>query len=81
MLSILSAGNLAIMTQGYPHLVTLNRAALHPVELDAVDRADLVLSRVRIASQANAAGSTSLGARPSLPVSLTSGPSSQLSPT
>ena len=39
------------MTQGYPHLVTLNRAALHPVELDAVDRADLVLSRVRIASQ------------------------------
>ncbi|MFA5940238.1 MAG: chemotaxis protein CheW [Sinimarinibacterium sp.] len=47
----LPAGNLAIMTLGYPHLVTLNRAALHPVELDAVDRADLVLSRVRIASQ------------------------------
>lgn len=47
----LPAGNLAIMTQGYPHLVTLNRAAMHPVELDAVDREDLVLSRVRIASQ------------------------------
>lgn len=47
----LPSGNLAVMTQGYPHLVTLNRAALHPVELDAVDRTDLVLSRVRIASQ------------------------------
>lgn len=47
----LPSGQLAIVAQGYPHLVTLNRAALHPVELDAVDRDDLVLSRVRIASQ------------------------------
>ena len=47
----LPAGNLALMTQGYPHLVTLNRAAMHAVELDAVDRDDLVLARVRIASQ------------------------------
>ncbi|MFP5305977.1 MAG: chemotaxis protein CheW [Gammaproteobacteria bacterium] len=47
----LPAGNLAMISQGYPHLVTLSRAALRPIELDAADRGDLVLSRVRIASQ------------------------------
>lgn len=47
----LPSGHLAVVSQGYPHLVTLSRAALHSVELDAVDRDDLVLSRVRIASQ------------------------------
>ena len=47
----LPSGHLALVSQGYPHLVTLSRAALHDVELDAVDRDDLVLSRVRIASQ------------------------------
>ncbi|SFF54889.1 chemosensory pili system protein ChpC [Fontimonas thermophila] len=47
----LPSGQLAIVTQGYPHLVTLNRAAMQPVELDAADRSDLVLSRVRIANQ------------------------------
>lgn len=47
----LPSGHLALLTQGYPHLVTLNRAALRPVPLDAGDRQDLVLSRVRIANQ------------------------------
>jgi len=40
-----------VLSQGYPHLVTLNRAALESVPLLESDREDLVLSRVRIASQ------------------------------
>ena len=44
-------GALGFITLGYPHLVTLNRAALKAVPLRAQDRNDLVLSRVRIASQ------------------------------
>lgn len=46
-----TAGALGFVTQGYPHLVTLNRAALQPSALRETDRADLVLSRVRISSQ------------------------------
>jgi chemosensory pili system protein ChpC len=42
---------IAIIAQGYPHLVTLNREAMKPQELRSSDRTDLVLSRVRIASR------------------------------
>lgn len=41
----------AILAQGYPHLVTLNRAAMSAMKLRNTDRPDLVLARVRIASQ------------------------------
>ncbi|AXQ29832.1 chemotaxis protein CheW [Solimonas sp. K1W22B-7] len=47
----LPSGLLAIVSQGYPHLVTLNRPAVKPLELRPTDRADLVLARVRIANQ------------------------------
>lgn len=47
----LPAGAIAFVTQGYPHLVTLNRTALKPQVLRETDREDLLLSRVRIASQ------------------------------
>jgi chemosensory pili system protein ChpC len=47
----LPSGHLAIMTQGYPHLVTLNRTAIRPAPLREGDRDDLVLTRVRIANQ------------------------------
>jgi chemosensory pili system protein ChpC len=46
----LSAGRYGILTEGYPHLVTLNRAALKPGDARPQD-SDLVLSRVRVASQ------------------------------
>ncbi|MEC9364879.1 MAG: chemotaxis protein CheW [Pseudomonadota bacterium] len=44
-------GHIALVALGYPHLVTLNRAAMRPMALDGTDRQELVLSRVRIASQ------------------------------
>jgi chemosensory pili system protein ChpC len=44
-------GCIALVALGYPHLVTLNRAAMHPMALDATDREALVLARARIASQ------------------------------
>lgn len=44
------AGQYAIVCQGYPHLVTLNRAALRSAPTLATDRADLVLARVSIAN-------------------------------
>lgn len=44
------AGQYAIVCQGYPHLVTLNRAALRPEPLNSTDSAELVLTRVSIAS-------------------------------
>lgn len=44
-------GLFALVTQGYPHLITLNRAALQAAPLRETDRRDLVLARVRIASQ------------------------------
>lgn len=47
----LSGGQLAIVTQGYPHLVTLNRKAVRGIPLREADRDELVLARVRIANQ------------------------------
>lgn len=47
----LPSGVFGIITQGYPHLVTLNSTAVNPVALRETDRSDLVLSRVRISSQ------------------------------
>ncbi len=44
-------GHIALVALGYPHLVTLNRAAMRPTPLDSADLDELVLSRVRIASQ------------------------------
>jgi chemosensory pili system protein ChpC len=44
-------GCIALVALGYPHLVTLNRAAMRPLALDASDREALVLARARIASQ------------------------------
>ncbi len=43
-------GTVGVVTQGYPHLVTLNRDAVQPGEFRESDRADLVLARVRISS-------------------------------
>lgn len=42
---------LGIVMQGHPHLVTLTRAAVRPGELRPGDQAELVMTRVRIASQ------------------------------
>ncbi len=47
----LPSGHLAVVAQGYPHLVTLNRSAMRATPLRETDRDDLVLSRVRIANQ------------------------------
>lgn len=49
--TFLGAAAIALMTQGYPHLITLNRRALRSIPLRTGDRDDLILSRVRIASQ------------------------------
>lgn len=38
----------ALVSQGYPHLVTLNRTALTPLPLRTADRGEFVLARVRI---------------------------------
>jgi chemosensory pili system protein ChpC len=46
----LSAGRYGLLAEGYPHLVTLNRAALRAAELRPQDDLKLVLSRVRVAS-------------------------------
>src|ERR1700743_2642251 len=45
----LGAGRSGILAEGYPHLVTLNRAALRAAERRPQD-GELVLSRVRVAS-------------------------------
>jgi chemosensory pili system protein ChpC len=47
-------GQYAMLCQGYPHLVTLNRAALVAEPLAQGDRAELVLTRVKIANTAAA---------------------------
>jgi chemosensory pili system protein ChpC len=47
----LPTGLFGVVAQGYPHLVTLNRAAVTAGPLRNTDRPDLVLSRVKIASQ------------------------------
>jgi len=44
------AGQYAIVCQGYPHLVTLNRAALRKEPLVSTDREQLVLARIGIAN-------------------------------
>ncbi len=46
----LHSGQYAVLCQGYPHLVTLNREALKKEPRDATDRPELVLSRVKIAN-------------------------------
>ena len=46
----LRTGQYAIVCQGYPHLVTLNRTALKKEELVSTDNEDLVLTRVSIAN-------------------------------
>jgi chemosensory pili system protein ChpC len=47
----LPSGQFALVTQAYPHLVTLNRAALQPLALRETDRPELLLARVRVANQ------------------------------
>lgn len=47
----LDSGQFALVAQGYPHLVTLNRTGVRRANLHKTDRSDLVLSRLRIASQ------------------------------
>ncbi len=42
---------IGLITQGYPHLVTLNREAVQPGLRRGSDRSDLVLARARIANQ------------------------------
>lgn len=49
--SHLQSGLIGIITQGHPHLVTLNRTAVRPGDLRENDRAELVLTRARISSQ------------------------------
>jgi chemosensory pili system protein ChpC len=44
------AGQYAIVCQGYPHLVTLNRTALRKEPLVSTDRDEFVLARVGIAN-------------------------------
>lgn len=46
----LDVGQIAFLCQGYPHLVTLNRAAMAAEALDPDDNDDLVLARTRIAN-------------------------------
>lgn len=47
----LPSGQLALVTQAYPHLVTLTRAALQPQPLRDGDRPELLLTRARVANQ------------------------------
>lgn len=46
----LRSGQYAIVCQGYPHLVTLNRTALRKEDLQSTDSEDFVLTRVSIAN-------------------------------
>ena len=46
----LRTGQYAIVCQGYPHLVTLNRTALRKESLVSSDNEDMVLTRVSIAN-------------------------------
>ncbi|HVT35072.1 MAG TPA: chemotaxis protein CheW [Nevskiaceae bacterium] len=47
----LPSGAFGVITQGYPHLVTLNRTAVRPMALRETDRPGLLSARVKIASQ------------------------------
>lgn len=42
---------IGVLAQAYPHLVTLNRAAMRAEALRDSDRSDLVLARVRLGNQ------------------------------
>jgi chemosensory pili system protein ChpC len=44
-------GGFALLAQGHPHLISINRGTINPVNLLPTDRDDLVLSRVRMAGQ------------------------------
>jgi chemosensory pili system protein ChpC len=44
-------GGFALLAQGHPHLISINRGTINPVNLLPADRDDLVLSRVRVAGQ------------------------------
>ena len=46
----LRTGQYALVCQGYPHLVTLNRTALRKEDLVSTDNADVVFTRVSIAN-------------------------------
>ena len=46
----LAGGVVAFLAQSYPHLITLNRAAIRSLPLRSADRADLILTRVKIAN-------------------------------
>lgn len=48
--SKLAGGVIAFLAQSYPHLITLNRAAIRSLPLHPGDRADLILTRVKIAN-------------------------------
>jgi chemosensory pili system protein ChpC len=48
--SALRSGQYAIVCQGYPHLVTLNRTALRKEDLQSTDSEDFVFTRVSIAN-------------------------------
>jgi chemosensory pili system protein ChpC len=48
--SALRSGQYAIVCQGYPHLVTLNRTALRKEDLQSTDSEDYVFTRVSIAN-------------------------------
>ena len=50
----LGGGRFGVLCQGYPHLVTLNRAATRNTTRNPGDREDLVLTRIRIANTAAA---------------------------
>ena len=47
----LAGGAFGLITQGYPHLVTLNRTAVRSVAPRETDRPGLLAARVKIASQ------------------------------
>lgn len=48
----LSAGRFGLLCEGYPHLVTLNRAAIRVADPRPGDHPDLILTRALVASQA-----------------------------
>lgn len=46
----IAGGQYAIVCQGYPHLVTLNRNALQPAPVQVTDQPEFTLTRVAIAN-------------------------------
>lgn len=47
----MGGGGFALLAQGHPHLISINRGTINAVNLLPGDREDLVLSRVRMAGQ------------------------------